>query len=66
MDKTQSKTRKSQIKIGLSKEDEINIGLEMIPMFQAKEEELTAKFEKIKMLKDELNSFKKAEGIKIR
>jgi hypothetical protein len=27
--------------IGITKEDEIQIGLEMVPMFQAKEEELT-------------------------
>jgi len=33
--------KKQPLKIGLTKEDEIQIGLEMIPMFQAKEEELT-------------------------
>lgn len=38
----------------------------MIPMFQAKEEELTLKYEKIKNLKDELKSFKESEGIKTR
>jgi hypothetical protein len=31
-----------KIQIGLTKEDEIRIGLEMIPMFQAKESELTS------------------------
>jgi len=30
----------------------------MIPMFQAKEEELTLKFEKIKNVRDELEAFK--------
>jgi hypothetical protein len=31
-----------KIQMGLTKEDEIRIGLEMIPMFQAKESELTS------------------------
>lgn len=51
---------------GLTKEDEIKIGLEMIPMFQAKEEELTLKFEKIKNVRNELEAFKEEHGIKLR
>jgi hypothetical protein len=38
----------------------------MIPMFQAKEEELTLKFEKIKNVRDELEAFKEEHGIKLR
>jgi hypothetical protein len=38
----------------------------MIPMFQAKEEELTIKFEKIKHVRDELEAFKEEHGIKLR
>ena len=40
--KTAVKNNAPSIKIGLTKEDEIRIGLEMIPMFQAKEQELTS------------------------
>lgn len=36
----------------------------MIPMFKEKEEELTVKFEKLQVLKNELKSFKEVEGIK--
>lgn len=50
----------------MTREDEIQIGLEMIPMFQAKEEELTIKFEKIKNVRDELEAFKEEHGIKLR
>lgn len=50
-------------KCALSKEDKIQVGLDMIPMFQAKEEELTLKYEKIKSLKDELKSFKEGQGM---
>lgn len=35
-------------------------------MFQAKEEELTLKFEKIKNVRDELEAFKEEHGIKLR
>jgi len=35
-------------------------------MFQAKEEELTIKFEKIKNVRDELEAFKEEHGIKLR
>ena len=38
-------------KYKLSKEQEIQIGLDMIPMFQAKEEELTHQHNKLKGLK---------------
>lgn len=38
----------------------------MIPMFQAKEEELILKFEKIKNVRDELEAFKEEHGIKLR
>lgn len=42
---------------GLTKEDEIKIGLEMVPMFQAKEEEEKLKLEKIKGVREELKEF---------
>ena len=35
----------------------------MIPMFREQEVELTMKFEKLKSLKDELKTFKEAEGM---
>ena len=38
----------------------------MIPMFQAKEEELTIKKEKIQNVRDELEAFKQQHGIKRR
>ena len=47
----------------LSKEDEIKIGLEMIPMFQAKEEELTIKHKKLKSLKKEIASYMEQNNI---
>ena len=50
----------------LSKEDQIQIGLDMIPMFQAKEEELTNKHNKLKELKHELGEYMDEHGIKIR
>jgi hypothetical protein len=51
---------------GLTKEQEIQIGLDMIPMFQAKEEELSHYQDKIKGVRDELTAFKKEHGIKLR
>lgn len=50
----------------LSKEDQIQIGLDMIPMFQAKEEELTSKHKKLKELKSELVEYMDEHGIKLR
>lgn len=43
-------------RVGLTKEEEIQIGLEMIPMFQAKEEELLIQKEKITNLKADIKS----------
>ena len=50
----------------LSKEDQIQIGPDMIPMFQAKEEELTSKHKKLKELKSELVEYMDEHGIKLR
>ena len=52
------------MKMGLSKEDEIRIGLEMIPMFQAKEQELTSQYDKLKGLEEELKVFREEQGLK--
>jgi hypothetical protein len=38
----------------------------MVPMFKAKEEELTEQFDKIKNVREELEEFKEAHGIKLR
>ena len=54
--KKELQSLKSQ-RSGLTKEEEIQIGLDMIPMFQAKEEELLMKKEKIQNLKAELKEF---------
>ena len=53
-------------KYKLSKEQEIQIGLDMIPMFQAKEDELTSKHKKLKELKSELVEYMDEHGIKLR
>ena len=50
----------------LSKEDQIQVGLDMIPMFQAKEDELNKKHEKLKELKNELGEYMDEHGIKIK
>lgn len=47
----------SKNRCGLSKEDEIKIGLEMIPMFEAKAEELQGKRDRIQNLKAEFKEF---------
>ena len=47
----------------LSKKDEIQIGLEMIPMFQAEEEELTIKHRKLKGLKKEIATYMEENNI---
>lgn len=49
-------TPKMTNRVGLTKEEEIQIGLEMIPMFQAKEEELLIQKEKITNLKADIKS----------
>jgi len=38
----------------------------MVPMFQAKEEELIVQFDKIKNVREELKEFQKEHGIKLR
>ena len=40
-----------KLKNGLTQEQEIQIGLEMIPMFKAKEEEAQQQFEKLQSVK---------------
>lgn len=55
----QPQARKSCKRLGgLTQDQEIQIGLEMIPMFKAKEEEAQHKFDKIMEVKQQLNEFK--------
>ena len=53
-------------KYKLSKEQEIQIGLDMIPMFQAKEEELTHQHNKLKGLRQEIQGYMNDQGIKVK
>ena len=50
-------------KNGLTQEQEIQIGLEMIPMFKAKEEEAQLKFDKLQAVKSQLDQFKDEMGM---
>jgi hypothetical protein len=43
------------LKNGLTQEQEIQIGLEMIPMFKAKEEEAQHQYNKLNEIKNQLN-----------
>ncbi len=56
----------SKNRCGLSKEEEIQIGLEMIPMFEAKAEELQSKRDRIQNLKAEFKEFSEEQGYKPR
>lgn len=58
--------KKPPIKTGISKEDEIKIGLEMVPMYRHAEMELTQKFDKIKGVREEINAFKEEHNIKLK
>ena len=58
--------KKPPIKVGISKEDEIKIGLEMVPMYRHAEMELTQQFDKIKGVRDEINAFKEEHNIKLK
>ena len=51
------------LKSGLTAEQEIQIGLDMIPMFKAKEEEAQQQYDRIIEVKQELNALKADLGI---
>ena len=51
-------------KIRLSKEQEVQIGLEMIPMYQAKEEELMTQHKKLLGLRQEIEGYMEEQGVR--
>jgi hypothetical protein len=50
-----AKPPQKKLKNGLTQEQEIQIGLEMIPMFKAKEEEAQLKYDKLQAVKSQLD-----------
>ena len=50
-----AKPPQKKLKNGLTQEQEIQIGLEMIPMFKAKEEEAQMKYDKLQAVKSQLD-----------
>ena len=52
--KKNSEFKRHSIKMGLTKEQEIQIGLDMIPMFKAKEHDLTCEYDKLKNINEQL------------
>ena len=64
--KVLSSGNKQDFKFKLSKEQSVQIGLDMIPMFQAKEEELQHEHKKLKGLRQEIEGYMEEQGVKIR
>ena len=62
METEQSTQKPKRLKNGLTQDQEIQIGLEMIPMFKAKEEEAVQQYEKIMGLQQNLKQLSTEVG----
>ncbi len=60
----QQQQQPQKLKNGLTQDQEIQIGLEMIPMFKAKEEECLIQYERIQDVKKNLSQVTDEFGIK--
>ena len=62
--RVQQQQQPQKLKNGLTQDQEIQIGLEMIPMFKAKEEECLIQYERIQDVKKNLSQVTDEFGIK--